>query len=342
LRNDVLDITRMETSEKKPNLFERVIEWVKHPEYFFWGALLLCASVLYNPSPSALREEKQAVAGGTAAFAYRDPYIDVTLEARTAYVFDAKTGEALFERGATTTNPLASIAKVMTAAVALSLVPETTLIPVTSDAIMEEGDSGLQVGEQLVLRDLVAFMLVKSSNDAARAISTAVGSYALGTEDENAGRAYFIWRMNERAKEWGLGDTSFRNESGLDISPVEGEPPTIPGAISTAKDAARLLGYALEHHPSVFRLTRWSELLVEDEGGATKTARNTNTETDKLPLLLASKTGFTDLAGGNLVIAFDAGFDHPVVVAVLGSSVDGRFTDVQALVWATLDALGQK
>ena len=53
-------------------------------------------------------------------------------------------------------------------------------------------------------------------------------------------------------------------------------------------------------------------------------------------MLIASKTGYTDLAGGNLVIAFDAGFNHPIIVSVLGSTIDGRFTDAEALVWAAL------
>jgi len=49
-----------------------------------------------------------------------------------------------------------------------------------------------------------------------------------------------------------------------------------------------------------------------------------------------SQTGYTDLAGGNLIIAFDAGFDHPIVITVLGSTIDDRITDVEKLVWATL------
>jgi D-alanyl-D-alanine carboxypeptidase len=52
--------------------------------------------------------------------------------------------------------------------------------------------------------------------------------------------------------------------------------------------------------------------------------------------MLLSKTGFTDLAGGNLAIVFDAGVNHPVAVVVLGSTEDSRFTDVSELVGATL------
>ena len=55
--------------------------------------------------------------------------------------------------------------------------------------------------------------------------------------------------------------------------------------------------------------------------------------------VLASKTGYTTLAGGNLVVAFDAGLNHPVIVAVLGSSYNGRFSDVTTLIEAAKAAL---
>ena len=70
-------------------------------------------------------------------------------------------------------------------------------------------------------------------------------------------------------------------------------------------------------------------------------ARNTNQETGKFPLLIASKTGYTDLAGGNLALAFDAGFNRPIIIVVLGSSYEGRFADAEKLVWATLAYLAQ-
>ena len=40
-------------------------------------------------------------------------------------------------------------------------------------------------------------------------------------------------------------------------------------------------------------------------------------------------------------VAFDAGFNRPFVVAVLGSTADGRFTDAEKLVWAALEYIGR-
>lgn len=315
---------------------------IRHPEYFFWAAVVLFLFSFVREEPTIAASDIPSAATVAHIPAKTDPFQSLAIEAGSAHVLDTKTGKVLFSKQATSTRALASITKVMTAAVALSLIPDTTLIPIKLEAIEEEGDSGLKAGERWLLRDLVALMLVESSNDAARAISSSVGSYALGTEDNDAGRAHFIAQMNERAREWNLRDTIFRSESGLDISVADEEPPSLPGAISTARDTAHLMAYAIENFPSVFTATRWSEFLVENGAGEVRNARNTNKETDKLPLLLASKTGFTDLAGGNLVVAFDAGFGHPIIVVVLGSTAEGRFSDVEKLVWATLESLASR
>jgi len=68
-------------------------------------------------------------------------------------------------------------------------------------------------------------------------------------------------------------------------------------------------------------------------------ANNTNIFVDKIPNLIASKTGFTDLAGGNLVIAFNADINRPIIISVLGSTEEGRFTDVLQLIEATIKQL---
>jgi D-alanyl-D-alanine carboxypeptidase len=68
---------------------------------------------------------------------------------------------------------------------------------------------------------------------------------------------------------------------------------------------------------------------------------NTNVSINQISGLLASKTGFTNLAGGNLAVVFDAGFMHPVVIVVLGSTVDGRFSDVVNLEKITLQKLSE-
>ncbi len=60
--------------------------------------------------------------------------------------------------------------------------------------------------------------------------------------------------------------------------------------------------------------------------------KNTNEVVQNIDGLIASKTGYTDLSGGNLVVAFDAGLNHPIIVTVLGSSQEGRFSDTLKLI----------
>lgn len=315
------------------NLFAEIQQKVK-PEYFFWVAVVLALFLSVQGSlPSSISTETLASTASSSPVS--NPFDSVKLEAKAAIVFDPQTNRLLFAKNATTSLPLASVTKVMTATVAMSLVPETTIITIDADAIKQEGDSKLKIGEKWLLRDLAKFMLIESSNDAAYAISSQVGAASGGAEDNEKGRAYFLAQMNERGKEIGLTTASFGSESGLDIDETQA------GAFASAEDTARLLAYALKNFRGIFSETKWSQLKLQNDDGESRSAKNTNRETDKLPLLLASKTGYTDLAGGNLVIAFDAGFGHPIIVSVLGSTADGRFTDVEKLVWSTLEYLAQ-
>ncbi|TSC58625.1 MAG: penicillin-binding protein dacF [Parcubacteria group bacterium Greene0416_79] len=304
------------------------------PEYFFWTALLIGA-LLFVPTPEEdTRVPPHALPAGAGAAGTEetvDPYAALRLTARAAIVYDARRGAVRYAYNADEVRPLASLTKLVTAATALSLIPSTTEITVTSLAIAEEGESGFLAGERWLLRDLISLMLLESSNDAARAVATGAGMVAAGVENEEAGRAFFIDRMNEQVRAQGLLSTYFLNESD--------ETERLGGAYGTARELAYILADALTEFPEAFTATRFEALVVPDEVARPRTVRNTNHDTDRFPLLIASKTGYTDLAGGNLALAFDAGFNRPIIVVALGGTRAGRFTDAEALVWATLEQL---
>lgn len=157
--------------------------------------------------------------------------------------------------------------------------------------------------------DILDKALVGSSNEAASLLSLR----ASGFLDNGS----FIDNMNKKAKELNLGQTYFLNETGLDISQ------DLSGAYGSASDVAMLMAYAVKNNEELFESTRY---------GQAGDNINTNISAASTSQLIASKTGFTDLAGGNLAIIFDAGFYHPVIIVVLGSSKDGRFSDMQKLV----------
>jgi D-alanyl-D-alanine carboxypeptidase (penicillin-binding protein 5/6) len=132
--------------------------------------------------------------------------------------------------------------------------------------------------------------------------------------------------MNVRAEELGLTKTQFKNSTGLDISPSEA------GAYGSARDIARLMDYIVTNAPDTVALTNLEVTTIENEEGAYHTAKNTNDVAGSIDGLIASKTGYTALAGGNLVVALNVGLNRPIVIVVLGSSYEGRFTDTEKLI----------
>ena len=263
-----------------------------------------------------------------------NPYLAVNLSATAAYVFDVAGQHELFSKNGEAQLPLASLTKIMTAITALSFAPPGTTILIQPKYLAAEGDTGLQNGEVWQLRDLLDFTLVESSNDGAVAIADTVGRTLAGGGEE--GETAFIRAMNVAAKKIGLTQTYFLNETGLDKTAG------ISGAYGSARDVAHLFAYAIEKYPDIFESTKYDTITVRSDRAAAHDAKNTNHEVDKIPGLLASKTGYTDLAGGNLVVAFDAGLKHPIVVAVLGGTYEGRFEDTIKLVYATLHFLSNR
>jgi serine-type D-Ala-D-Ala carboxypeptidase (penicillin-binding protein 5/6) len=134
--------------------------------------------------------------------------------------------------------------------------------------------------------------------------------------------------MNQKAKEIGLSTTRFNNETGLDMDIHTA------GAYGSAKDMAMLVTYAIQNIPELFEATRHRSVTISSEQMAHH-AVNTDILVSKIPGVLASKTGFSTLAGGNLVVAYDAGLGEQYVAVVLGSSYNGRFTDIEKLIAAT-------
>ena len=238
------------------------------------------------------------------------------LEARSAVVYDVKLNKLLYQKDAQVPLPLASLTKLMSAEAILSFKPDDTSVTITPDALRAEGDSGLVVGDDWTLKNLLTLGLVSSSNDA---MAAAAGS---------AGTSSIIEWMNSTAQTLGLTHSTFTNPTGLDVDTEEA------GAYGSAEDMARLTADFLKRYPDLFSSTvaEKTEIRV---GGKVIDAKPTALPILDIPGLIGAKTGYTDLAGGNLVAAFDLELGHPVVVVVLGSSVEGRFSDVRSLIEAT-------
>ncbi|MEK7147810.1 MAG: serine hydrolase, partial [Patescibacteria group bacterium] len=249
------------------------------------------------------------------------PFPFVELEAKAAYVYDARTEAVLYAKNENTRMPLASLTKVMAALVAEELAPGYGTVTVTKDALDTEGDSGLRPGERWSLKDLLDFSLVSSSNDGIRAVALSLGALSSANATESEIVDDFVRTMNTKAAELDLKNTYFWNETGLDESEYKG------GAYGTAKDMATLLDYVIEYHPEMMEATREFNTTLESLDNYKHLVKNTNQVAGEIPGLIASKTGFTNTAGGNLVFAFDPELGRPIIVTILGSTAEGRFED---------------
>ncbi len=308
----------------------------KHFRFFgaFAIAGVLVGAVGMLPIESATpRAQSEAAIVNANAQEMSSPFNGLALTARAAIVLDTATGKAIFEQNADAQLPLASLTKIMTAETALASAPRYALVSVLPEFLETEGDSGLKSEEAWPLSSLLSFMLVSSSNDGAAAAAAVGGSFLSQSGAYTDNRKAFIAAMNSAAAARGLGSMYFLNETGLD------ETSEIAGGYGSARDAARLIASAYIAHSELFVPTTEGAAIFTEENGNMHDANNTNKAVDLIPMLRASKTGFTDLAGGNLAIVFDAGIAKPIAVVVLGSTEEGRFTDVQNLVSATLQFL---
>ncbi|MEK7602293.1 MAG: serine hydrolase [Patescibacteria group bacterium] len=245
----------------------------------------------------------------------------LALTGEAAVVYDLSTGEVLFEKNGTKQLPLASLTKLLTMYAAANALSKTASVTISETALAQDGDSGLTLGETFRLSDLERFALVASSNDAAEAIAEAASLAHKSSNRELLASA---------AAAAGLLQTYANNGTGLDVSTYKS------GGYGSAEDVARLAGALIKTSPEIAHATIEPYVTARSLSGQSHTLPNTNQDIVHIPNPLLSKTGFTDLAGGNLVVVFDAGINHPVAVVVLGSTKEGRFTDVDHLVLRTL------
>lgn len=293
--------------------------------FVLFGSLLFADQT--DPPPTTATTETTVVATHTASSDGIPQPITETppLSASAAYVWDVRAQRALYQKNADEVLPLASITKLMTALVAYELVTENTEVAVPLSGIRQAGNSGLAAGETLDAESLSQLALISSSNDAAYSLAASVGNLLGGAEPISQ----FVAGMNIRAEELGLATMSFKNTTGLDLSPSE------PGAVGSARDVTFLMEHIINNHPEIISATRIDNTRIYNREGAYHEAANTNPLVNDIPNLLGSKTGYTDLAGGNLTVAFDAGLNRPIIVTVLGSTRNERFTDVTTLIEAT-------
>jgi len=255
------------------------------------------------------------------------PFYGTSIIGKSAVVKDVTTGNILYAKNEDVPLPLASITKIMTAYVSSKLLDDTNSTNITEYALMAEGEYAFELGDSWPIKTLRDVTLLKSANDGARALSIEAGKYLTSSNEDSSKSSAFVDKMNQVSRELGLTNTNFKNPSGLDIG-------FDPSAVGSAKDIADMFERVLLDDREILEATTKKELRMVIEGDDYRYI-NTNKIVGEIPNLIASKTGYTNTAGGNLAVVYDSGLNHPVIIVVLGSTRDGRFKDVIHLINAT-------
>lgn len=240
------------------------------------------------------------------------------LSAESALALYVRKGgtQVLFSKNIDKPQLIASVTKLMTAAVLAEMPPASTSISISSSNLSPKGSSGALLPGSLWSEEaLLRLMLIESNNDAA---------YALA---ESRGVASVVSEMNSLARRLGMNNTHFANPVGYDEGVGRSN-------TSTAQDLVTLLQYLYANHPEILNITRESQFAASGEGGEYQhTATNTNvllSETTFPFSIVGGKTGETPYALQNLALLVQSPQSSDYLVLVVLHSKN-NFEDMRTL-----------
>lgn len=282
-------------------------DWARKYGYREYPDLLAAYAPVATPSvasaPGALRIRTAAlepVLRSGAKFDYS------RLTAKSVYVVDVASRQVLLSRNARDVRSMASITKLMTAAVALdSKIRLDRVAILTQDDEVGGARLRVPVGSRLSTVDLFNAMLVGSANNAAQVIARSCGRSV----------PEFVTAMNDKAERLGLASTRFVDPTGLG-----------PANVSTAEEIAALglevfekyyeirrsastAAYDLKVAGQVHHLTNTNDLLTDDSNGL---------------IVTGGKTGYLEESLWNLMVRVQDYRRKPIMVVVLGAETKGQ------------------
>lgn len=238
---------------------------------------------------------------------------------RSAILYDSGSEKILFGLNPEAKLPIASLTKLMTAVVIVENINMDDIVAIRKSAIEESkkegGGNDLYEGENIKAVDLLKIMLIESSN---------VAAYALSEHTQAKYGIDLVEKMNEKAKVLGMFDTFFTEAAGLDDK----------NSFSTAQDLIKLVQYSFKYDLLFDILKTQRTEIVSIDGKLRHQILNTNQLLGVLFNIIGGKTGFTELAGGSMILVTEGPIgESRLITVVLGS--DDRFTDAKQLVeWA--------
>jgi D-alanyl-D-alanine carboxypeptidase (penicillin-binding protein 5/6) len=225
--------------------------------------------------------------------------------ARSFVIMDAKTGKILLSLHPHLFLPPASTLKVMTAMSVREHLKMDDKVSVSRYAASAPPSKvGIKPGETYTVRELLYALLLKSGNDAARALAEKVS----GSE------AAFAQRLTQEVRQWGAYRTTCATANGL---PADNQ-------YSTAQDLALMLRRAMRD-PELAKIMATKYYTMQGN----RELRNHNRFLFTTPLAVGGKTGYTRASKHTYVGMFKNG-NHEIIIAMMGSKK--KWADLRPLI----------
>lgn len=237
------------------------------------------------------------------------------LPCKSAILMEATTGCVLYTQNAEEALPPASVTKIMTLLLVMEAIDDgmvrldDTVTVSETAASMGGSQVYLKVGEQMKLEDLLKSVVIASANDAAVALAEHLcGSVSV-----------FVEKMNAKAKQLGMENTSFENVTGLDD--------TAENHLTSAHDIA-LMSKELLRHPTILQYSSiWMDTIRDGAFGLT----NTNRLVRFYQGCTGLKTGSTSKAGFCVSVSAERNGFSLICVIMGADSSDVRNASATAL-----------
>lgn len=199
-------------------------------------------------------------------------------EAKSAVLIERDTGKVLYNKNSNERLAPASMTKIMTMLLIMEALDKGKIKMSdkvrTSEHAASMGGSQifLEPGEEMTVKEMLKGIAIASGNDA----SVAMAEFISGSEEE------FVKKMNKKAKELGLKNTSFKNPTGL----------TEEGHYSSAYDMA-IMAKELLKYESITKFTGTYEDYLRENTDKKFWLVNTNRLIKFYPGVDGVKTGYT-------------------------------------------------
>ncbi|WDF02233.1 D-alanyl-D-alanine carboxypeptidase family protein [Shouchella hunanensis] len=242
-------------------------------------------------------------------------------------LLDVNQNKLLIDSGIDEAVPVASISKMMTEYLILEEIEKGTvdwndLVQISGEAAAKEGANiSLSKGDNVPVHDLYMAMLLPSANNA----TVALAEHLADSEKE------FVKKMNEKAKEIGLTNSTFVNATGLTESNTKSNQ-------MSARDIAVLAQVLITQFPEVLQDTAKSSHTLTFSGERVHTTNHMLTTPDlAFDGLDGFKTGYTNEAGYCFVGTASRDGQRFITVVLGTENYNARFVETQKLLSLAFD-----